>query len=48
LSETPDGLRRKLRARLEPLLDEAELGEPLFTRDLPWSRWDPVTRRLGV
>jgi len=48
LSDTPDGLRRKLRARLEPLLDEAELGEPLFTRDLPWSRWDPSARRLRV
>ncbi len=46
LSDSPDGLRRKLRARLEPLLDEAELGEPLFTRELPWSRWDPTTRRL--
>jgi 1,2-phenylacetyl-CoA epoxidase catalytic subunit len=47
LSETPDGLRTKLRARLEPLLDDADVGEPLFPRPLPWSRWDPVTRRLG-
>jgi 1,2-phenylacetyl-CoA epoxidase catalytic subunit len=48
LADTPDGLRRKLRARLEPLLDEVELGEPLFTRELPWSRWNPITRRLGA
>jgi hypothetical protein len=48
LSDNPEGLRRKLRARLEPLLDEAEVGEPLFTRQLPWGRWDPTTRRLGV
>jgi 1,2-phenylacetyl-CoA epoxidase catalytic subunit len=48
LSDNPDGLRRKLRARLEPLLDEVELGEPLFTRELPWARWDPASRRLGV
>jgi 1,2-phenylacetyl-CoA epoxidase catalytic subunit len=46
LSENPEGLRRNLRARLEPLLDEAEVGEPLFTRQLPWPRWDPTTRRL--
>jgi len=48
LSDNPDGLRRKLRARLEPLLDEAEVGEPLFTRELPWSRWDAEKRRLRV
>ena len=46
LSDNPEGLRRKLRARLEPLLDEAEVGEPLFTRQLPWARWDAHTRRL--
>jgi phenylacetate-CoA oxygenase PaaI subunit len=46
LSENPEGLRRQLRARLEPLLDEAEVGEPLFTRQLPWARWDANTRRL--
>ncbi len=48
LSDNPDGLRRKLRARLEPLLDEAEVGEPLFTRQLPWARWDAHTRRLRL
>jgi 1,2-phenylacetyl-CoA epoxidase catalytic subunit len=47
LSDNPDALRRKLRARLEPLLDEAEVGEPLFTRELPWGRWDPSVRRLS-
>jgi 1,2-phenylacetyl-CoA epoxidase catalytic subunit len=46
LTSNPDGLRRELRARLEPLLDEAGLGEPLFGRQLPWDRWDPATRRL--
>ncbi len=46
LADNPEGLRRKLRARLEPLLDEAEVGEPLFTRQLPWDRWDATTRRL--
>jgi 1,2-phenylacetyl-CoA epoxidase catalytic subunit len=48
LSENPEGLRRQLRARLEPLLDEAEVGEPLFTRQLPWPRWNPATRRLSA
>lgn len=47
LSEHPEGLRHKLRARLEPLLDEAEVGEPLFTRQLPWHRWDVTRRRLS-
>ena len=46
LSENPEGLRKQLRARLEPLLDEAGLGEPLFGRQLPWDRWDPAARRL--
>ena len=46
LSEDPAGLRKQLRARLEPLLDEAGLGEPLFGRQLPWGRWNPATRRL--
>ena len=48
LSDNPEGLRRKLRARLEPLLDEAEVGEPLFTRELPWAHWDADRRRLRV
>lgn len=47
LSEGPDALRHKLRGKLEPLLDQAGLGEPLFARELPWSRWDPAARRLG-
>lgn len=46
VAENPDGLRKQLRARLEPLLDETGLGEPLFGRQLPWNRWDPATRRL--
>jgi 1,2-phenylacetyl-CoA epoxidase catalytic subunit len=46
LADNANALRRKLRARLEPVLDEAELGEPLFARQLPWPRWDASTRRL--
>jgi 1,2-phenylacetyl-CoA epoxidase catalytic subunit len=46
LADTPDGLRRKLRARLEPLLDEVGLAEPLLARALPWAEWDPASRRL--
>jgi 1,2-phenylacetyl-CoA epoxidase catalytic subunit len=46
LAETPDGLRTKLRARLEPILDASNLAEPLLARQLPWSRWDPDARRL--
>jgi phenylacetate-CoA oxygenase PaaI subunit len=46
LSASPDALRRQLRARLEPVLDDANVGEPLFARSLPWPRWDPAARRL--
>lgn len=46
IADSPDALRRNLRARLEPLLDEANIGEPLFARQLPWNRWDPAARRL--
>ena len=46
LAESPDGLRKRLRGKLEPLLDEAGLGEPLFVRQLPWERWDATARRL--
>jgi hypothetical protein len=46
LADNADELRRKLRARLEPVLDEAELGDRLFGRQLPWPRWDATTRRL--
>jgi ring-1,2-phenylacetyl-CoA epoxidase subunit PaaA/ring-1,2-phenylacetyl-CoA epoxidase subunit PaaC len=46
LSEGPDALRHRLRGKLEPVLDHAGLGEPLFARELPWARWDPVARRL--
>jgi 1,2-phenylacetyl-CoA epoxidase catalytic subunit len=46
LADTPHALRGKLRARLEPVLDESQLGEPLFARELPWSRWDHTARRL--
>jgi 1,2-phenylacetyl-CoA epoxidase catalytic subunit len=46
LAETPDGLRNRLRARLEPVLDAVNLAEPLLARQLPWSSWDPTARRL--
>jgi 1,2-phenylacetyl-CoA epoxidase catalytic subunit len=48
LSDTPDTLRRKLRARLEPVLDEVGLAEPLLARPLPWLRWDAAARRLST
>jgi ring-1,2-phenylacetyl-CoA epoxidase subunit PaaC len=46
LSEGPKQLRASLRARLEPVLTEAQLAEPLLTRALPWDRWDAPARRL--
>lgn len=46
LADAPDALRKKLGARLEPVLDEAAVGAALFTRQLPWERWDPTARRL--
>jgi 1,2-phenylacetyl-CoA epoxidase catalytic subunit len=47
LAEGPDALRRRLRARLTPVLDEVGLAEPLLARSPPWSTWNPTTRRLG-
>lgn len=46
LAADPDGLRKKLSARLEPVLDEIGVGEPLLARQLPWDRWDRTARRL--
>jgi phenylacetate-CoA oxygenase PaaI subunit len=46
LASAPDALRRTLRARLEPVLDEVGIAEPLLARSLPWERWDPLARRL--
>jgi ring-1,2-phenylacetyl-CoA epoxidase subunit PaaC len=46
LSDGPDELRAKLRARLEPLFAAAQ-AEPLFARKLPWDRWDANARRLS-
>jgi ring-1,2-phenylacetyl-CoA epoxidase subunit PaaC len=46
LAHGPDALRRSLRARLEPILDEAGLAEPLLGRQVPWPRWEPAARRL--
>jgi phenylacetate-CoA oxygenase PaaI subunit len=48
LASPPDELRRMLRARLEPALDEVGIAEPLIARSLPWERWDPLARRLGA
>ena len=46
LAKSPDALRHGLRARLEPVLDETHLAEPLLARELPWARWDSHARRL--
>jgi phenylacetate-CoA oxygenase PaaI subunit len=46
IAKSPDALRKDLRARLEPVLDEAGVAEPLLGRPLPWPRWDPAVRRL--
>ena len=46
LSDGPDALRAKLRARLEPLLQPAR-ASVLFERKLPWDRWDANARRLS-
>jgi phenylacetate-CoA oxygenase PaaI subunit len=46
LGQDPDALRRALRYRLEPVLDEAGLAEPLLARQPPWRRWDATARRL--
>jgi len=46
LAATPDSLRTRLRARVEPILDATNLAEPLLARQLPWQRWDPTARRL--
>jgi 1,2-phenylacetyl-CoA epoxidase catalytic subunit len=47
LADKPDGLRKHLRARLEPVLDEVGIAEPLLARTLPWLRWDQAARRLS-
>jgi 1,2-phenylacetyl-CoA epoxidase catalytic subunit len=46
LDADADGLRHRLRARLAPVLDEANLAELLLARELPWPHWDADTRRL--
>lgn len=46
LSAGPEELRRSLRARLEPALDEAGAAERMLGRELPWQRWDDAARRL--
>ena len=46
LAEGSKALRHRLRARLEPVLDETGLAEPLLARELPWGKWDPASRRL--
>jgi phenylacetate-CoA oxygenase PaaI subunit len=47
LAAAPEALRKQLRGRLEPVLDEVGLAEPLLARTLPWHRWDATARRLG-
>jgi len=46
ISQTPDELRATLRARLEPVLDPAQLAA-VVARELPWHRWDANARRLA-
>ena len=46
LALSPDALRQRLRARLEPVLDQSQLAEPLLARELPWPRWNAGSRRL--
>jgi phenylacetate-CoA oxygenase PaaI subunit len=47
LAASPEALRKQLRGRLEPVLDEVGLAEPLLARTLPWQHWDATARRLG-
>jgi 1,2-phenylacetyl-CoA epoxidase catalytic subunit len=46
ISETPNGLRAALSARLEPVLADAGFANQLLARELPWPRWSPTARRL--
>jgi 1,2-phenylacetyl-CoA epoxidase catalytic subunit len=46
LAESPDRLRERLRARVEPVVSAIGVGESLLARELPWPRWDPLARRL--
>jgi 1,2-phenylacetyl-CoA epoxidase catalytic subunit len=48
LSMEPAALRRALLARIEPVLAAKGLASDLLARPLPWSRWDPRTRRLRI
>jgi phenylacetate-CoA oxygenase PaaI subunit len=48
LASPPDALRRTLRSRLEPVLDEVGIAEALLARPLPWDRWDPLARRVDA
>jgi 1,2-phenylacetyl-CoA epoxidase catalytic subunit len=47
VAEGPDALRKRLKARLAPVLESAELGADLLERRLPLDRWDPTARRLS-
>ena len=46
LGQSPDALRQRLHARLEPVLDEVGIAEPLLAREPPWPDWDSTARRL--
>jgi len=45
LSEGPDQLRKRLRSKLDSVLDPRHTA-PLDARNLPWPRWDPIARSL--
>jgi phenylacetate-CoA oxygenase PaaI subunit len=47
LASGPDELREQLRARLQPVVEAAGLGEDLASGSLAWDRWDATRRRLG-
>jgi phenylacetate-CoA oxygenase PaaI subunit len=46
LAENPDGMRSRLKARLEPVLTRATVTAEVLDRELPWARWDASARRL--
>jgi 1,2-phenylacetyl-CoA epoxidase catalytic subunit len=46
LADSPVALRESLHARLDPVLTAAGVAAPLLSRELPWQRWNPATRRL--
>jgi ring-1,2-phenylacetyl-CoA epoxidase subunit PaaC len=46
VTSPPDALRERLRSRLGPVLEAADLAAALGARKLPWDAWDARARRL--